>query len=529
MTRPFGYNVFQSDGLWDHARRLNPRAMLFINDLAGALNFARDFPDCKVAHRVVVTEGDYQENVLHRHPGRTLEFLQQRIAEVDALPYPIPLRLKLWTNLGCEPSIENLADLQKLADETMKAAEWAVAHQRKVILLHLAHYGFDNRHWAVLAPLLDYAAKHKDYLIVGADEYGGGHMFSGVVDPRFPGTNETAHINPDHWQPSPLNKYFHVGRITDAIAYQKAMGLGVPTIWITEHGLDALGDIQGWRTSLKKAAGYDDIRGWKSEVPQLEAWYGANGVYPRDWSAARAFGKMITAARAIYAPTWNPETREGVEVELIFGWRDAGDKTWDQFSVAEARDFQEELEHYEEASVALPPTPKPLDCGTPILSEVQTSGFIRVRHRPSIEEGTEVYQALQGDRVYYFPGGHVEADGFEWAYVELQTLDADGHSRAGWMARVPPSRTWEQQFKSLVVVTPPIEEPPPVEPDPIPLPPVVVMPPLPEWVKTDSEAQKKIADILRLFADIIEHYPGVPITSASAEIPQEFQLLEGVH
>jgi hypothetical protein len=416
-TAPFGYVAFRRDGLWDHARRLNPRGMMFLDDLQGAKDFARDFPDCLSSYRAVQDAENKR--------GGMLDYCMARGREVPP---------NVGINVGCEPGFDNLEQLTAFAAEALLCAQWAVANNRIVILLHLAHYGFTDAHWAILAVLMDYASKHRANVIIGVDEYGGGHMFSGVVDPSV-GDNQIGHINPANWRKSPIPKNYHVGRVvTDCIAYLKAHRFGVPRFWITEHGLDALDDIHAWLQTLLLTPGYGDRRGWKSLQTQLQAWYGPNGLFPKGWMPGRAFGEMIVAARReIYKDTWNPVTKEGVELALIYCWRFVADLAWEQFDVSEATSFQQVLEGYREGSVVVTPTP-PAAVAKPAGDAVQrhtinSKGFVtaNVRNGPGTQY-TDIGDLAIGKTVnVIYPNPPKQDDKYNWVWVE---------DSLGWVADV---------------------------------------------------------------------------------------------
>lgn len=418
MTNPFGYFVFRRDGLDAHAERLNPRAMMFAQSAADAMTFAIKFPQCQVAFRQIITRGDFQEDILHRTAGRTLAYVQARAREVS---------VNVYINVGCEPQLSQADDLHKLVTEQLAAAQWAVANGRRLVLLHLAHYGLNERHWPVLAPLCDYAAQHRDLLVIGCDEYGAGHLFSGVVDPRV-GDPQAGHVPPQTWRRSPVDTYYHVGRITGLLRWLRANGHGVPRVWITEHGVDALGDVDGWRKSLVRTPPYTDIRGWKSLANQWQQWYG-----PLGWAPARAFGEMVAAARReIYAPYWNAHTREGIEAALLFGWRYLDDPAWEQFDVSEALDFQRVLESYMEVNPmpTFPSLPPANDSGYEDRQQT-AAGPINIRSQPVVSAGNEVGTLAAGDVVR--------------VHRTVQFVDSAGTWRPvqkggalGW-ARVPPA------------------------------------------------------------------------------------------
>lgn len=411
MTTPFGLNCLSSGGIDAYTSVVNPAVMFFMDDLAAAAAYQRQHPDTIVIHRVY----NPNEAVLHRTAGATLAYLQARANEVAVWDK------RIYINLSCEPDVSRDDDLHKLVAEQLIALRWAKQHGYRVAALHLAHYGLDERHWPILEPISTYIAENSNLFLFTCDEYGAGTMFSGVLDPSLPGGNEAGHIQPETWKKSPVPMYYHCGRITNFFRWLKANHKPLPPTVITEHGLDALGDVTAWRNSLIKTPGYTDARGWRSLRNQHQAWYGARG-----WTPERAYGEMIKALyREVYAEWAN------IKGVCIYCWGGNGDPQWMQFDIQHAPELYQVLATYQapqtgEPPVTVTPVPKPANAGAGVLARMKT-GY-NLRNAPGT--ASVVLRAVAPNEIVtYYPNqpDKPQANGFTWVWVETD-------NGAGWMA-----------------------------------------------------------------------------------------------
>lgn len=414
MTRPFGFNIFTtSPALWAHLDRLQPAALLFMDNVGGASEAARRYPDCAVIHRRFIP-GSPNESDFHNVPGAILAELQ---AAANVVPRSV------YINLGCEPFLDGdkAANIRRLVAEHVAALEWALSRGVRVAAPHLAHYGLDEQHWPLFDPLIDLMAAHRDLFLFTADEYGAGTLFSGVQDPRYPGDNQLEHISPSRWNVGPDTTFYHVGRITRLLKYRMSVGKPWPRVVITEHGLDRLGDVEPWLNTLQGTG--DRGRGWKTIRQQLEAW-----CLPQGWNAERAYAEMLMAARReIYRPYWKPATREGIEAALIYGWGYV-DRQWEPFDVSGALSLQAVLESYQEAGAPVTtPTPvqKPANAGEGVKATLATAYNLRGGNGTNYPIRGNV---PAGTLVVYYPATRQVGGSFQWVYCEVNA------ALFGWMA-----------------------------------------------------------------------------------------------
>lgn len=323
MKSFYGYNALgHTSALRPHIKRLQPRVLFYMDAWTEAAWAADTLPDTIIIHRVAKDE----EDKMHRIPGRTLQHLQERVAE--------RIHSRVYINLGTEPQVGEPDDLQNLVTEYLAAARWAVANRQRVALPHGAFYGISTvEQYKILEPLTTYIAENPEYLLFTVDEYFVGHAFSGV-DQNNGQPNEAQTIQPDRWKASPIGVYWHMGRITNYFKWLVDNGYPLPKTVITEGGADALQDVESWRTSLIKTPGYDNIRGWRSLTSQWEAWYGRYG-----WSPERAFFEMLYAFWKEVYSRW-----DNIIGLCLFAWGSNGDATWNQFRLDDATEFQGLLE-----------------------------------------------------------------------------------------------------------------------------------------------------------------------------------------
>lgn len=441
MTSPIGINVLSDADLENYTATVHPAAVLFLNNVGGAIGYKQRHPDCLVISRVY----DGHEADMYRTPGATLAYLEARAGELGGA--------NVFINLACESGMGGTDDVKLLVAEQVKAMTWALAHGVKVAGPHGSFYGHTSEaDFLALDPLGNLIADHPGQLLLSMDEYAAGHMFSGVVDPSLPGGNEAGHIQPETWKASPIPKYWHVGSTTVGYTlHRRALGLKDCEMVITEWGLDDLSDVAAWTSTFVKTSGYDHIRAWRSLQAQHAAWYGQRG-----WSAERAYGEMLAACwREIYAPFGN------IKAALIYCLGNNNDPQWQPFNIAGAHELWAILASVKSGgdvmTVTAVPKPSADKLGTPLIGKLITPTFINLRNAPSTSAAI-VKGLPNGTNISAWPvTPAVNANGYDWRYVE-------GGGVSGWMARVV--STWEQQIIAPVV-TPPA---------PVFLPPLVVVP-----------------------------------------------------
>lgn len=436
MVSPVGYNTFQTgNNLWDHLNRLNPKVMLFIDDLGAAAKFANEHPGSISMYRSF----NPAETDFAHQSGLMLSYLKSVAPGVPS---------NVWINVGCEPGLDGdyVKNLKTLVAESVKCIDWAVANGKKVALPHGAWYGLNPEHYQYLVPLVNKINQYPDNAILTSDEYFGGHSFSGVLDTRG---GEAWHVDPANWVASNQNFYYHMGRITDFFQWLKDNGIKLPRWIATEAGSDHLDDIATWLNTLIKTPGYSSIRGWKSLTSQWSAWYGHLG-----WSPERAYVEMLKAVWEQVYSKW-----PNVIGLCLYVWGNNNDQQWLQFNLDGAGEFQSLLEKvvWQGTIVTPVPVPKPSNAGTPTnVGSLVTPTYINLRNAPSTA-ATVISQVKNGTSIQRFSGGEKKAFKDEkgavndWSWVE--TLDASGNVvLGGWMALV--STSWSAQ-----ILTP---KPPPV-------------------------------------------------------------------
>lgn len=411
MTSPFGYGTLRvSDSLWPHIDRLKPACMLFIDDAGAATRFANAFPNSVSIYRAF--RGD--ESTMYLHSGEMLKYVKGVAAGVSP---------NVYLNVGCEEALggDYNANLKQLVKECIACLDWAYANGRKLALPHGAFYGLNPEHFPILVPLINKINERPDQAILTSDEYFGGHAFSGVVDGLG---GEVWHIDPAHWQASPVRVYYHMGRVTVLFRWLVTQGIKPPRYIVTETGADDLSDIGPWLKTLKVTGGYQNIRGWKTLTDQWAAWYGGQG-----WSPQRAYVEMLKAVwQQVYAPWPN------VVGLCLYTWGYLQDRTWEQFDLADAGEFQSLLEQVNWKGSTVPPTPIPHTPPptTPAVTRVVTMNerkfsTANVRSEPTTAASI-IGEVKVGDTVdIRVPLRIVSSDNYVWLYCD---------TKHGWIADV---------------------------------------------------------------------------------------------
>ena len=323
------YNV-HANGIPDrnqfmaHLERLQPKAILIMDDLGLAQSIKAKLPATTVIHRNWgVTQAD--DDVFAKvSPQRWIDLRGQ---ETDG---------KIALHTSCEPGWG-----QDVIDWHVKLMELCAPRGIPLVIGNWAVGTPQPDQWHMARPMLELLDQHRDLFVLGLHEYACGVITSGLIggapdDPRHPN-----YIPVENW-PGDVRgtTMFHCGRFNFLLQYCQSIGLKPPRIIMTEHGFDDVSDIKPWASTLRLRGPYLNIRGWKTVVDQWTDWYGGRG-----WSAERAmFEQLAWADRTIYQPS-------PVEAQCLFCWGHT-DKVWEQFDVAQAGEFQALLEAYAQQPIA---------------------------------------------------------------------------------------------------------------------------------------------------------------------------------
>lgn len=410
MPSFFGYNYFQwNSEIRDHTVRLDPTNALFLDNDGGANELAGLLPGCKVVAREV---SDIYEKNLHRNRGEALKYVQRRAQHV---------RPEVYINIGCEPPIDSIQDLELLVDEYMKALEWAQPRGLRVAAPHSAHYGWVREHWVALAPLAGFMGRYPDQFLLTGDEYFAGVPFSGVQDTRLPEGNEKGHIRPETWLPSNTGVYYHIGRLPhNLFPILQELGLPIPLTLMTEGGADDLQDVEVWRKGLKKTPPFDIIKGYKTLENQWNEW-GA----PYGWDFRTYYLKGLEAIRDVIYKPW-PQ----VIGYSLFVLGNNGDPLWlgmDHWD-SEMMRLLETTNKKGGPVTSYPTKPKPANPGNPTRRKVRTNATINVRSAPTTSGRPEA-ASKNGDLVNVYFATAEGGGQFKWHWVE-------GPGYKGWQALV---------------------------------------------------------------------------------------------
>lgn len=322
----FGYNILSipdRSRLYDHARKLQPPAMLFYSHMGGtAQEFAASFPNTAV--------------ILRSWPDGSDVILEPPDKWLDRVSKGVPDNIYLYTcnEVGWSSALINWH---------IAVMKLAIQRKRRLCILNMGVGQPTPTAWFEAKELITLASQHPDLFIIGLHEYAGGVITSGLIggDPKF--------IQPETWpQPSQTKALtrWHCGRLKFLIDQCHEWNIQPPRIVITEAGFDFTGDIGAWLNRLKFTPPNKSINGWKTLVEQWHSWW-------PQWSAEEAYAKQIQWAQDAL---WTD-----AEAVLLFGWGDSGG--WGAYDVSAAGVLQTQLESASAPvvvpPVVTPPTPTP--------------------------------------------------------------------------------------------------------------------------------------------------------------------------
>lgn len=330
----YGYNVLSVPDrarLYDHARKLQPSAMLFYSHMGGtAQEFAASFPNTAV--------------ILRSWPDGTDVLMEAPDKWLDRVSKGVPENIYLYTcnEVGWSPALLNWH---------IQVMKLAIQRKRRLCILNMGVGQPGPDSWKDAKELVTLASQHRELFILGLHEYAGGVITSGLIggDPKF--------IQPETWpipsQAKALTRW-HCGRLKFLVDQCREWGIQTPRVVITEAGFDFTGDIGTWLNKLRFTPPNKSINGWKTLVDQWRDWWPM-------WSAEEAYAKQLLWAQdALWADA------EGV---LLFGWGDSGG--WGAYDVSAAGVLQAQLESGPAPVVVPPvvtppaPTPTPVPVPTP--------------------------------------------------------------------------------------------------------------------------------------------------------------------
>lgn len=426
-----GHNVPDTAYLLDVLRKLNPVAVLVMDNLDLAKRIHTALPDTMTIYRHWGADSDDND---------ALQYTPEAWVKVRAA---MAANTGLWMYTTNEPAFdahtiqwhERVIELAAKQGLRVVVGNWGVGKPADV----------DNA-WNMADRLLRLLDAHRDTAILSLHEYACGVITSGFIG----GTpEERGLIMPDTWPVDTTNigALWHCGRFRFLERYCNAHGFKPPRIIITEHGFDDVSDIKHWTETLVKTPvdgnPGGNIRGWKTLVSQWGAWFKSP-----EWTAEEAYYEQLQYAdRKIYQGS-------SVEAQLIFSWGHSS-QIWNQFDIAEARTLHELLIHHASVPTTPPPPepPAPPEViripehpGLPVTGANHFQLAILVRGKPN---GAAIGSIAPKAQYLHYPATDTAAmddsgAAFVWRFVETGEL-------RGW------SRL---DALGLDTPTPPVEPPP---------------------------------------------------------------------
>jgi hypothetical protein len=334
-----GANVINHDRLIDRLKRLQPEAVLVLDNLDLARMIKQILPDSTVIFREFekgkkIHEVFNPEEMLDNHLSQGEGGIVIHIGN----EMPFTAAVLDWLLKVCKRAVEK--------NVTVCIGNWAVGNPQP-------------GDWPMAHELLTFAGNNPKHVIVGIHEYAGGCITSGLyggypdnagVQPGKSGGKNL--IQPENW-PTDISGItcYHMARYKFMLDYCKKVGIKPPRIIVTEAGFDDTSDIKPWLETLKKTPPHQNVRGWRSLVKQWEAWYGNRG-----WSAERAYAEqMIHSDKYFY-------NDPAIEGRCDFCYAQSSDE-WGPFNTEDAIEFWDLVIQYAQTPDTLPepiPTPHPV-------------------------------------------------------------------------------------------------------------------------------------------------------------------------
>ena len=371
MTSKISYNIHaqgikNTERLLSHLKIIKPKAVVVMDGLALARIIKSQNPETIVIHREWPDDDIY----LRQSPTQWLANKRSQVGTDD-----------IWLYTTNEPGY----DERIIAwHEELLRLNFASINPLRLVILNLSSGVPKPDEWVKADGLLKLASKYKDKVIIGLHEYFGGIATSGFVggnpeDVRYH-PNYTVRSNwPNKEVAKDLTKY-HCGRFKFMADYCNANNIPVPRVLLTEHGPDAMGDIDSWLKALRMTSPYNTIRGFKTLQNQWRIWF-------PDWSLDQAYFEQLKyLSENIY-------TNSPVEAQMIFCYGHTSGAQWEQFDVENSAEFMNLLEKYVGAvqvpntnsGQSLPEFPSDFNTRSVEGSISSSSGSkVNVRSKPSI-------------------------------------------------------------------------------------------------------------------------------------------------
>lgn len=363
-----GANCPHPDVLEKHVRAINPRWLLIMDNPGMVRDYAHKFPTTNIiARNWSLTNGD--ENAYSLSPSAWLE---ARLPEVGLLG-----NVYLYTGNEAGIAAKWHIDLMKLIIQRgLKLV--------KLVICNVAvgtPANVDEWKQPDMREFFQLLDEHRDQFVLGLHEYFAGIAPSGFVGgfPDGSWTDGRTNLHPNYedrrnWSAdaSTIGMLWHCGRFKVVNDAARSFGYQPPRIVITEHGADALSDMELWIQKFPVSDGYSKPRAWKS----LGALWAK--LLPGRSHQQAYFENVRYLDEAVYKRFPN------IEGQLLFAWN--GNLQWQEFDVSEAETFQGLLEVYvnQPPSVSsLPAFPADFDDRAKSYLVRATDGATTVRKLPS--------------------------------------------------------------------------------------------------------------------------------------------------
>lgn len=498
MTSKISYNIHaqglrNTDVLLKHLKIINPKAVVVMDGLALARIIKSQNPETMVIHREWPDDDIY----LRVSPAQWLNNKRSQVGTED-----------IWLYTTNEPGFD-----EKIIGwhEELIRLNFASINPLKLVIMNISSGVPKPEEWSKANNLLKLASKYRDKVIIGLHEYWGGVATSGFIG----GNPNDVKYHPDYTVRSnwpnkaaakDLTKY-HCGRFKFMVDYCNANDIPIPRVVLTEHGPDAMGDIDQWLKSLRMTPPNTTIRGFKTLQNQWKAWF-------PDWSMEQSYLEQLKyLSENVYSDS-------PVEAQMIFCYGHTGGSQWEQFDLEGSSEFMSLLEKYvtstqvpnpgNVSNQALPEFPSDFDTrSVDVTLSALSGGKVNVRSNPSTSS------SIVGSLTTPITGRYIPLGSMKPSEIIVESISG---SSGNWI--ILSANGIKGWAYGPLVKTEIIKKPEPI-PDPIPVP---IPDPTPTPVPTPTPTPIPIPD------PIVDYRPEIEeiLKDLEAELADMQLKIDGV-
>ncbi len=335
---------------------------------------------------------------------------------------------------------------------TLELCKLAVKNRVRICIINLNSGHNTKSEWAQAHDILQLAVDNPTLIYVGLHEYAGGLITSGFVGGDPTGIYNGQRIHPDYtkienWPNSEdlrNTTQWHCGRFRWLEQYCQDTFGKLPSVILTEHGFDHLGDIGDWLNTLPRSI--NSINGWRTLT---QYW---KHLFPSMTAEQALWFQLKYAEEVIYADSC-------VKARFIFDYGPNPD--WTPYRVDNV--LEPFLESYAMVNVPISNEIFPRD----VKLSIPGGGNLNIR--PDASTVNPAIGSVPSGSIVTILSKYL-LSGKNWCKINF-------NGRVGYISML--TNASGVDGVTLVDVLPPPVVNPPAPPviDPTPIPPIVVPPP----------------------------------------------------